>query len=94
MLKGGSSQPSSKQLNQRVGVKPSLADCLDGLLLLHEMHHAEYETNLSSSIKKKKKLIYHLALDYFFNALFHFLYGEPLQDIGCNLLRKFYMKVE
>ncbi|XP_060673351.1 uncharacterized protein At5g43822 isoform X2 [Ziziphus jujuba] len=39
MMRGGSSQPSLKQLKQRVGVKPSLADCLDGLMLLHEMHH-------------------------------------------------------
>ncbi|KAF3446910.1 hypothetical protein FNV43_RR12090 [Rhamnella rubrinervis] len=42
MMKVGSNQPSLKQLKQRVGVKPSLADCMDGLMLLHEMHHSEY----------------------------------------------------
>lgn len=41
-VKGGSMQPSMKQLQQRIGVKPSLADCLDGFSLLHEMHQSEY----------------------------------------------------
>ncbi|KAK3010637.1 hypothetical protein RJ639_012340 [Escallonia herrerae] len=43
VVKGGSSvQPTIKQLQQRVGMKPSLADCLEGLRLLHEMHQSEY----------------------------------------------------
>uniref|UniRef100_A0A5B6YHK1 Uncharacterized protein n=1 Tax=Davidia involucrata TaxID=16924 RepID=A0A5B6YHK1_DAVIN len=42
LVKGGSIQPTSKQLHQRVGLKPTLADCLDRLRLLHEMHQAEY----------------------------------------------------
>lgn len=50
MMKGGSGQPSLKRMKQRVGVKPSLADCLDGLMLLHEMHHSEYGTNLPLEI--------------------------------------------
>lgn len=37
-----SNQATKKQLNVRTGIKPSLADCLDGLKLLHEMHHSEY----------------------------------------------------
>ncbi|KAI7739027.1 hypothetical protein M8C21_030560, partial [Ambrosia artemisiifolia] len=37
-LKGGSIQFSTKQLNYRIGVKPSIADCLEGLRLLHEMY--------------------------------------------------------
>ncbi|KAJ0616993.1 putative casein Kinase 2 substrate [Helianthus annuus] len=41
-LKGGSIQFSTKQLNYRIGVKPSIADCLEGLRLLHEMHQSEY----------------------------------------------------
>lgn len=40
--KGGSAQATTKQLQLRVGVKPSLADCLDGIKLLHEMHLSEY----------------------------------------------------
>ncbi|XP_050377677.1 uncharacterized protein At5g43822 [Argentina anserina] len=42
MIRGGSSQLSVKQLQQRVGVKPSLADCLDGLMLIQDMHCSEY----------------------------------------------------
>ncbi|KAM1093057.1 hypothetical protein ACFX2I_020181 [Malus domestica] len=43
MVKGGASgQLSVKQLQQRIGVKPSLADCLDGLMLLQDMHCSEY----------------------------------------------------
>ncbi|XP_062028293.1 uncharacterized protein At5g43822 [Rosa rugosa] len=42
MVQGGSSQLSVKQLQQRVGVKPSLADCVDGLMLLQDMHCSEY----------------------------------------------------
>lgn len=41
-LVGGGSQLSARQLKQRVGVKPSLSDCLDGLTILHEMHSSEY----------------------------------------------------
>ncbi|PSS35676.1 hypothetical protein CEY00_Acc00160 [Actinidia chinensis var. chinensis] len=42
LVKGGSIQATPKQLQQRIGIKPSLADCLDGLRLLHEMHQSEY----------------------------------------------------
>ncbi|XP_071924177.1 uncharacterized protein At5g43822 isoform X2 [Coffea arabica] len=42
LVKGGSAVTTAKQLQQRVGVKPSLADCLEGLRLLSEMHHSEY----------------------------------------------------
>ncbi|XP_062159455.1 uncharacterized protein At5g43822 isoform X2 [Alnus glutinosa] len=41
-IKGGSGKPSAKQLQQRIGIKPSLADCLDGLMVLYDMHHSEY----------------------------------------------------
>ncbi|OAY33090.1 uncharacterized protein At5g43822 [Manihot esculenta] len=42
LVKGGSSQLSAKQLQQRIGTKPCLTDCLDGLMILHEMHRSEY----------------------------------------------------
>lgn len=42
LVKGGSNQPSVKQLQLRVGVKPSLEDCLNGLMLLCDMHRSEY----------------------------------------------------
>ncbi|KAJ0025892.1 hypothetical protein Pint_09207 [Pistacia integerrima] len=42
LVKGGSNQLTVKQLQQRVGVKPCLADCLDGLMILHDMHYSEY----------------------------------------------------
>ncbi|XP_024970777.1 uncharacterized protein At5g43822 isoform X2 [Cynara cardunculus var. scolymus] len=41
-VKGGSVQPSVKQLHQRIGIKPSIVDCLEGLRLLHEMYQSEY----------------------------------------------------
>ncbi|GKV25092.1 hypothetical protein SLEP1_g34585 [Rubroshorea leprosula] len=44
LVKGGSNQPTKKQLQLKIGVKPSLADCLDGLVLLHELHHSELGT--------------------------------------------------
>ena len=47
-LKGGSVQISVKQLNNRIGIKPSLADCLEGLRILHEMYQSEYECTLFS----------------------------------------------
>ena len=43
LVKGGSIQVTPKQLQQRIGIKPCLADCLDGLRLLYEMHQSEYE---------------------------------------------------
>ncbi|KAJ7961927.1 Pentatricopeptide repeat (PPR) superfamily protein [Quillaja saponaria] len=42
LVKGSSSRLTVKQLQQQVGIKPSLVDCLDGLLLLYDMHHSEY----------------------------------------------------
>jgi hypothetical protein len=42
-IKGGSGKSSVKQLQQRIGIKPSLTDCLDGLVVLYDMHHLEYE---------------------------------------------------
>ncbi|KAJ4702304.1 Pentatricopeptide repeat (PPR) superfamily protein [Melia azedarach] len=47
LVKGGSNQLTLKQLQQRVGVKPTLADCLDGLMLLHDMHNSEYALKVS-----------------------------------------------
>lgn len=42
LVKGG----SSKQLQQRIGTKPTLADCLEGLRILYEMHQDEYALKL------------------------------------------------
>ncbi|XP_070028534.1 uncharacterized protein At5g43822-like [Nicotiana sylvestris] len=47
LVKGGSTQVTVKQLQQHVGIKPSIADCLDGLKLLCEMHQSEYRLKLS-----------------------------------------------
>nr|GMD56620.1 uncharacterized protein At5g43822-like [Ipomoea batatas] len=46
-VKGGSAQPTVKQLQQRIGIKPSLADCLDGLTILSEMHQSDVTDDLS-----------------------------------------------
>ncbi|XP_028062682.1 uncharacterized protein At5g43822-like isoform X2 [Camellia sinensis] len=42
LVKAGSIQAAPKQLQQRIGIKPSQADCLDGLSLIYEMHQSEY----------------------------------------------------
>ncbi|XP_058198194.1 uncharacterized protein At5g43822-like isoform X3 [Rhododendron vialii] len=42
LVKGGSVQATPKQLQQRIGIKPCLADCLDGLSHVYEMHQSEF----------------------------------------------------
>ncbi|XP_027357700.1 uncharacterized protein At5g43822 [Abrus precatorius] len=42
LVKGGSSRLTMKQLQQQVGIKPRLIDCLDGLMFLHEIYNSEY----------------------------------------------------
>ncbi|XP_022774637.1 uncharacterized protein At5g43822-like [Durio zibethinus] len=42
LAKGCSNQMSTKQLQQRIGVKLFPTNCIDGLMLLHEIHFAEY----------------------------------------------------
>ncbi|KAG9450849.1 hypothetical protein H6P81_010814 [Aristolochia fimbriata] len=41
-LKGGSMQLSKQQMQLRVGIRPTLSQCVDGLRTLYEMHHSEY----------------------------------------------------
>ncbi|XP_075113465.1 uncharacterized protein At5g43822-like isoform X1 [Nicotiana tabacum] len=48
LVKGGYTQVTVKQLQQRVGVKPSIADCLDGLKLLCEMHQSDATDDLGT----------------------------------------------
>ncbi|XP_062082884.1 uncharacterized protein At5g43822 isoform X2 [Humulus lupulus] len=47
LIEGGSNKLSVKQLQLQIGVKPTLAYCLDGLKLLHEMHQSEYHLKTS-----------------------------------------------
>ncbi|KAG4182464.1 hypothetical protein ERO13_A09G046800v2 [Gossypium hirsutum] len=42
LAKGSSNQMNKKQLQHRIGVKPTLTNCIDGLVLLHEIYHDEY----------------------------------------------------
>lgn len=42
LVKGGSSQLTMKQLQQQVGLKPSLIYCLDSLMFIHEIYNSEY----------------------------------------------------
>ncbi|XP_022735890.1 uncharacterized protein At5g43822-like isoform X2 [Durio zibethinus] len=42
LAKGSSNKMNRKQLQHRIGIKPSLTNCIDGLVLLHEMFLAEY----------------------------------------------------
>ncbi|XP_043719000.1 uncharacterized protein At5g43822 isoform X3 [Telopea speciosissima] len=40
-VKGGSMSPGTNQMQLRIGIRPSLADCLEGLRLIHEMYHSD-----------------------------------------------------
>lgn len=42
LLKGETQQPTLQQMQMRVGLRPSLSDCLDGLKAIYEMHLSEY----------------------------------------------------
>ncbi|MBA0712676.1 hypothetical protein Golax_011758 [Gossypium laxum] len=42
LAKGSSNHMNKKQLQHRIGVKPTLTNCIDGLVLLHEIYHDEY----------------------------------------------------
>lgn len=66
LVKGGSAAPTATQLKQRVGVKPSLSDCLEGLKILYEMHHSEYLLKVSvvsalAAVALKKSASDHLG---------------------------------
>ncbi|XP_072963548.1 uncharacterized protein At5g43822 isoform X1 [Typha angustifolia] len=54
LLKGGST-PTAQQMQLRVGIWPSLADCLGGLRSIHEMYQAEYrlKSTIISSLTVK-----------------------------------------
>ncbi|XP_022735893.1 uncharacterized protein At5g43822-like isoform X4 [Durio zibethinus] len=41
LAKGSSNKMNRKQLQHRIGIKPSLTNCIDGLVLLHEMFLAD-----------------------------------------------------
>lgn len=41
LVEMGSTRLTSEQLKQRIGIKPTLADCLEGLRILAEMHQSE-----------------------------------------------------
>ncbi|XP_075113470.1 uncharacterized protein At5g43822-like isoform X2 [Nicotiana tabacum] len=70
LVKGGYTQVTVKQLQQRVGVKPSIADCLDGLKLLCEMHQSEYHLKLSVISAVALKPRFHMT--QFFYTYFPF----------------------
>ncbi|CDP11407.1 unnamed protein product [Coffea canephora] len=76
LVKGGSAVATAKQLQQRVGVKPSLADCLEGLRLLSEMHHSEYLLK-SSVISALAKVSLTPSASNDLNALQQLLVDQP-----------------
>uniref|UniRef100_A0A7C9EIQ7 Uncharacterized protein n=1 Tax=Opuntia streptacantha TaxID=393608 RepID=A0A7C9EIQ7_OPUST len=71
----GRSQLSTGQLKQRVGVKPSLSDCLDGLSILHEMHSSEYILKTSVVCALSKLTLKMSATDL--GALHQLLIDQP-----------------
>ncbi|CAN7027316.1 hypothetical protein BRARA_F03784 [Brassica rapa] len=40
-------EQSKRRIEERIGVKPCIADCLKGLSLLYEMHQSEYHLKMS-----------------------------------------------
>lgn len=54
LVKWSSKQEIKKRLQHKIGLKPSLGDCLEGLKLLHEMHLSEYllKTSLVSALSR------------------------------------------
>ncbi|XP_071704127.1 uncharacterized protein At5g43822-like [Rutidosis leptorrhynchoides] len=52
-VKGGSIQATAKQIINRIAIKPSLADCIEGLRLLHEMYQSEYSHWIGQEYYKK-----------------------------------------
>ncbi|XP_027090580.1 uncharacterized protein At5g43822 [Coffea eugenioides] len=76
LVKGGSTVATAKQLQQRVGIKPSLADCLEGLRLLSEMHHSEYLLK-SSVISALAKVSLTPSASDNLNALQQLLVDQP-----------------
>ncbi|XP_038888509.1 uncharacterized protein At5g43822 isoform X1 [Benincasa hispida] len=75
LVKGGSNQPSMKQLQQRVGLKPSLEDCLNGLMLLCNMHRSEY--NLKESIVSALSELFWKARAQDLSSLQQLLVDQP-----------------
>ncbi|XAR62551.1 hypothetical protein NMG60_11017351 [Bertholletia excelsa] len=75
LVKGGSIQATPKQLKQQIGIKPSLADCLDGLSNLYEMHHSEYLLKLSIISKLSVLALKPSASDL--GALWQLLVDQP-----------------
>ncbi|KAL3697101.1 hypothetical protein R1sor_011177 [Riccia sorocarpa] len=47
LLKAEKPQPTPQQLQQRVGPRPSLHDCLEGLRSLYQMHYDEYNLKVA-----------------------------------------------
>ncbi|XP_026390711.1 uncharacterized protein At5g43822-like [Papaver somniferum] len=47
LVKGGSVKLSKNLRQTQIGITPSIAYCLEGLEVLHEMHHSEYLLKLS-----------------------------------------------
>ncbi|TKY68520.1 enhancer of mRNA-decapping protein 4 [Spatholobus suberectus] len=50
LVKGSSSHLTMKQLQQQVGVKPSLIYCLDSLMFIHEIYNSEYLLKIISDL--------------------------------------------
>ncbi|KAL2643966.1 hypothetical protein R1flu_011553 [Riccia fluitans] len=47
LLKAEKPQPTPQQLQQRVGPRPSLHDCVEGLRSLYQMHYDEYNLKVA-----------------------------------------------
>ncbi|XP_058098614.1 uncharacterized protein At5g43822-like isoform X5 [Magnolia sinica] len=75
LLKGGSMQPTVHQMQLRVGIRPSLADCVDGLRSLYDMHLAEYMLKSSTISALSPQTLHSSGSDL--SALHQLLADQP-----------------
>ncbi|CAJ1960230.1 unnamed protein product [Sphenostylis stenocarpa] len=75
LVKGGSSQLNKKQLQQQVGMKPSLNYCLDSLMFIHEIYNSEYLLKSSLISALSEMALKNSASDL--GALQQLLFDQP-----------------
>ncbi|XP_058098147.1 uncharacterized protein At5g43822-like isoform X5 [Magnolia sinica] len=68
LLKGGSMRPTMHQMQLRVGIRPSLADCVDGLRSLYDMHLAEYTLKSSTISALSPQTLHSRSVDNLYGA--------------------------
>ncbi|XP_022738999.1 uncharacterized protein At5g43822-like isoform X3 [Durio zibethinus] len=88
LAKGSSYQMNRKQLQHRIGIRPFLTNCIDGLMLLHEMPLAEYL--LKSSLVSAALALALKSNSSDLGVIQQLLVDQPnmLNNEGCDKLAK------